>query len=234
MNDIVSSADDDPSSVLSSYRPTDAVFDEFCDADGAPRPHWAKFLGQLDAIGRDEFLRRWEQAKRQIASDGVTFNPHDADGGGSRPWAYDAIPILLHESEWTEVTSALEQRAHLLELILGDLFGPQRLLKDRILPPDLLFGHPGFYPAYCGLTPPGQKHLTLYAADLARAPDGKWWVMGDRTRAPSGLGYALENRVVTSRVLPAAFRRCQVQRLAPFFIAMKEQLRELAMRARDN
>ena len=234
MNDAASPHSGASSSILAGYRPTGGAFDEFCDADGQPRPHWQQFLTQLDAIGRRELLRRWEQAKRQVANDGVTFNPHDVDGGVSRPWAFGAVPLLLHETEWSNVTAALEQRAQLLDLILRDLFGPQRLLKDRILPPDGLFGHPGFYPAYCGLTQADQPHILLYAADLARAPDGSWWVMRDRTRAPSGLGYTLENRLITSRMLPAAFRKCRVHRLAPFFIELKEQLRELATRAREN
>lgn len=234
MNDTVAPIPVAAPSLLAGYQARGGVFDECFDANGAARPHWTSFLAELEALGRPELLRRWEQARRQIASDGITFNPYDEAGDVSRPWSFDAVPILLHETEWEGVSAALQQRAHLLDLILQDLFGPQQLLRERVLPPDVLFGNPGFYPAYHGLTPPNRRHLFLYAADLARAPDGRWWVTGDRTRAPFGLGYVLENRIVTSRMLPVVMRNCQVQRLASFFIALKECLRDLAPRAREN
>jgi uncharacterized circularly permuted ATP-grasp superfamily protein/uncharacterized alpha-E superfamily protein len=234
MNDTLTPVPGPAPSLLAGYQPRGGVFDECFDANCSARPHWRPFLAELESLGRPELLRRWEQARRQIANDGITFNPYDTAGEVSRPWSFDALPILLHETEWEGVSAALQQRAHLLDLILQDLFGPQQLLRERVLPPDVLFGNPGFYPAYHGLTPPNRRHLFLYAADLARAPDGQWWVAGDRTRAPFGLGYVLENRIVTSRMLPAVMRNCQVQRLASFFIALKECLRDLAPRAREN
>ncbi len=220
--------------LLADYRLRSGAFDECLGVDGRARSHWTRFLDELTALGRPELLRRWEQARRQIATDGITFNPYDTSGAVSRPWSFDAVPILLPEREWKHVTAALQQRARLLDLILQDLFGPQRLLRERVLPPDLLFGSPNYFPAYHGLTPATRRHLLLYSADLARAPDGRWWVTGDRTRAPFGLGYVLENRIVTSRMLPSVMRNCQVQRLAPFFMALKEGLRDLAPRAREN
>ena len=234
MNETVAPKPVSAQSLLAGYRSQGGGFDECFDTSGTVRPHWTTFLREIDALGRPELLRRWEQARRQIANDGITFNPYDADGDVSRPWSFDAVPILLHQTEWERIGAALQQRARLLDLILQDLYGPQRLLRDRIVPPDLLFGNRGFFPAYQGLTPANRRHLFLYAADLARAPDGRWWVTGDRTRAPFGLGYVLENRIVTARMLPAVIRRCQVQRLASFFIALKECLRDQAPRAREN
>jgi len=219
--------------VFAGYQPGSS-YDEAVGRGGDLRPHWRSLAGSLNALGRRELSRRWEQAQRQIAGHGVTFNPHDEAGAASRPWVLDAIPLIVAEQEWQSLTESLKQRAELLELVLRDLFGPQRLLKDGIIPPDLLFGHPAFFPAYEGLQTGLKRHLHLYAADLARSSDGKWWVTGERTRAPFGLGYVLENRIVTARMLPTAFRQCRVQRLAPFFIQLRETLRELAMRFRDN
>lgn len=221
------------SSIFADYRPSGS-YDEAVEADGTLRRDWQLLAGSLNALGARELARRWDQAQRQIASHGVTFNPHDEAGATSRPWVLDAIPLVIAEQEWASLTGALEQRARLLELVLRDLYGPQHLLKDRVVPAELLFGHPAFWPAYEGLQASLKRHLHLYAADLARAPDGAWWVTGERTRAPFGLGYVLENRIVTARMLPSAFRQCRVQRLAPFFIQLQETLRELAPRFREN
>jgi uncharacterized circularly permuted ATP-grasp superfamily protein/uncharacterized alpha-E superfamily protein len=168
-----------------------------------------------------------------MQSDGVTFNPIETDGKVARPWVLDSIPLVITNREWQAISNGLAQRARLYELILQDLFGDMHLLRDGLLPPEALFGHPNYYPAYRTL-PQSAPFLYLFAADLARAADGQFWVTGDRTRAPFGLGYLLENRLVTSRHLPQAFRQCQVKRLAPFFKAFQQSLRDLAPRYRDN
>ncbi len=227
-------SDSSPAALLAGYTPLAGLYDETLDAQGALRAHWQPLVSDLNALGGRELGRRWEQAQRQIAGDGVTFNPHDEDGDASRPWVLDAIPLVLPEEEWNAVTSGLAQRARLLDLVLRDLFGPQHLLRDKVLPADVIFGNPAYCPAYEGLHAGMKRYLHLYGADLARAPDGRWHVTGDRTRAPFGLGYVLENRIVTSRMLPRAFRDCRVQRLAPFFIELRETLREQATRFKDN
>ncbi|MEO0588777.1 MAG: circularly permuted type 2 ATP-grasp protein, partial [Planctomycetota bacterium] len=126
------------------------------------------------------------------------------------------------------------QRARVLNMVLADLYGPQRLLTEGLLPPELVFAHPHFLRPCHGIAVPGDQHLILYAADLARNPDGSWWVVNDRTQAPSGAGYALENRVVLSRMLPGLFRDCGVRRLATFFARLRENLMRLAPTASDN
>lgn len=223
-----------PAPLLGNYTPHPGVYDESVDAQGQVRPAWQRFIHGLNELGADHLERRWDQAQRQIMRDGFTFNPYESDGGTSRPWVLDAIPLLLVEQEWQEIERGLAQRARLFDLILKDLFGPHQLIRDKQLPPEALFAHPGYYPAYHGLQPADQGYLQLYAADLARSPDGMWWVVADRTRSPFGLGYVLENRIVTSRMLPTLFRQCNVQRLASFFITLKETLRERASRFKDN
>jgi len=216
------------------YHPLPGHFDEMCCSAGAVRPHWQFLVQHLDVLGPQELQRRWEQAQRQLRELGVTYNPADDTGESSRPWELDAVPLVLPQLQWQFVERALQQRARLFERILEDLLGPRMLLRDRVIPPELLYTHPAFQPAYHGLTKPPGRHLILYSSDLARAPDGSWWATGDRTLAPSGLGYVLENRVITSRMLPIPFREANVLRLAPFFMTLRETLQRLAPRFRDN
>ncbi len=227
-------APEEPGSSLSGYRPARPSSDEAIDPGGGLRPHWRELFSKLEAIGDLELQRRWEHAQQDAASDGVTFNPHDADGEGARPWILDAIPFPLPERSWRVLSEGLAQRAMLLDHVLRDLLGPQVLLREKVLPPDVLFGSPAYHPSFHGLRPAGRRHLDLYAADVARGSNEGWYVTGDRTRTVSGLGYALENRVIASRMLSAVFRRSHVRRLAEFFSALKEMIRAQAPRSQDN
>ncbi|WP_437206134.1 circularly permuted type 2 ATP-grasp protein [Planctomicrobium sp. SH664] len=233
MNALAGSASPVPS-LLAHYTPPPGVYDETVNAAGEVREPWRAFIQGLDELGPADLQRRWELAQRQVTRDGFTFNPYEQDVGSSRPWVLDAMPLLLREQEWSEIEAGLAQRARLFDLILRDLFGPQQLLQDQLLPPEALFAHPAYYPSYHGLHMGDHGFLQLYAADIARSPDGQWWVVSDRSRAPFGLGYVLENRIVTSRMLPTQFRQCKVERLASFFITLKESLRQQAPRFKDN
>lgn len=163
-----------------------------------------------------------------LAENGVTYNVYGDPRGVDRPWQLDPIPMLLDSQEWSGIEASVAQRAMLLDRILADVYGPQRLLREDLLPPELLFAHPGFLRPCRGIAVPGGRYLHAYAADLARSPDGQWWVIADRCQAPSGAGYALENRVVMSRVMPELFNAFHVQRLAPSFLALRDLLRRMA------
>jgi len=220
--------------LFDSYRPIDGVYDEMFDASGVVRSHCRRVIEQLNRSSRKELDRAQRHARQLLRENGVSFNAFDESGESTRPWQLDILPAILAEDDFGGVSTGLVQRARLLTLLLDDLFGEQRLLKEKVLPPGVVFGHPGFYRAYHNLLPPGQRRITLYAADVARSPDGRWWVTGDRTRSPSGLGFAVENRVVTGRVQHQAFRSARVMRLAPFFQRLRETLRESAPRRREN
>lgn len=207
---------------------------EAAEPDGRPRPHWAAFDDALRELGPDELATRWREAKQLIRENGVTYNVYGDPHGIARPWQLDPIPLLIPTHEATALGRGLIQRAKLLEAILADLYGPQRLLKDGLLPPQLVFPNPGFLRPAHGIKVPGGRYLHLYAANLGRGSDGCWRVIGDRTQAPSGAGYALENRIVMTRTLPEAFRDCRVHRLALFFQTFRDTLRALAPRNRDN
>lgn len=222
-----------PARLFENYAPSPGVYDEAFSAAGQQRPAWKAFVDELELMGETDLRKRWAQAQVQIERDGVTFSPHD-DGQVSRPWMLDAIPMVLADSEWKDVSSRLCQRARVLEAMLKDLLGEQRLLKEQVIPPELLFGHPAWFPSYQNLNSGKQRFLTYSVTDLARSADGKWWATGDRTRSPFGLGYVLENRVVTTRMLSSIFRKMPVRRLAGFYASLKRQLRTLAPRFREN
>jgi uncharacterized circularly permuted ATP-grasp superfamily protein/uncharacterized alpha-E superfamily protein len=215
------------------YERLPGLHDEMLDAEGAPRAHWAPLVRSLERMGAAELTRRWEGARRLIHENGVTYNVYGDPRGMDRPWELDPIPLVLAPDEWSRIREALAQRARLLDALLADLYGAQRLLRENLLPAELVFAHPG-YLRPCHGAAANAASLQLYAADLARAPDGQWWVLGDRTQAPSGAGYALENRLVLSRILPEAFRESRVERLAGFFQHLRDNLRSLAPRQRDN
>jgi uncharacterized circularly permuted ATP-grasp superfamily protein/uncharacterized alpha-E superfamily protein len=164
----------------------------------------------------------------------VTYNVYGDPQGMERPWELDPIPLLMAPADAGVIETGLVQRAGLLEGALADLYGPQTLVARGILPPQLVYGHPGFLRACHGMKVPGGRYLHLYAADLGRAPDGSMVVLADRTQAPSGAGYVLENRIVLARMLPEVFRECKVNRLALFFQALRDTLRSIAPHDRDN
>lgn len=213
-----------PGGLFSGYVPPTDGFDELLDSDGEIRPVWRKFVQGLEQLGFSSVAQRAEQARRLLRENGVTYNEFGAPEGPDRPWELDPLPLLIAKEEWGRLEEGLKQRALLLNKILADVYGPQDLLKRGILPPDLLFGHPGRLLPCQGLAPPHGIYLHLYGSHLARAPDGNWVVLADRTQGPSGAGFAVENRLVLSRLLPHDFQSLYVERLASFFIKLRETL----------
>lgn len=206
-------------SLLRDYRPLADAFDEMMTADGLVRPHWRAFINGLEAMPEAELAERWRGAARLLHEHGLTYAADAATDGNRRPWQLDFVPVLLQAGEWGALESGLSQRARLLNAILADLYGPQRLIRDGHLPAALLFANPHFLRPCHGIVPRNGVFLQVYAVDLGRGPDGRWWVLADRTQAPSGIGFALENRIVLSRCLPELFRECDVERLAGYFHA---------------
>ena len=210
--------------LLAGYAAPEGRFDELLSGPGRPRAHWDAFVRALAERSEREVSDTLSLTERQIREHGITYNVYADAQGAHRPWEVDPIPLVLPPEEWETIAAGIEQRADLLNRVLGDLYGPQTLLKDGTIPPSVIFGHRGFLAAAEGLRPAGGRHLLQYAADLARSPDGRWWVVNDRTQAPSGSGYALENRLVVSRVFPQMFRDLHVQHLATFFDALRASL----------
>jgi uncharacterized circularly permuted ATP-grasp superfamily protein/uncharacterized alpha-E superfamily protein len=206
------------------------AYDE-SSADGVtPRPHWAHLMESLQATGPEELRRRWARAERRIRENGMTYNIYGDPLGASRAWRIDIVPLLIPADEWRFIEAGIIQRAQLLSLLLEDLYGAQVLLAQGHFPAALLYANPAFLRPLVGVRVPAHSYLHMLAVDLARSPDGQWWVLADRTQAPSGSGYALENRTIVSDVLPDLFRTSNVLRLAPFFRAQRDALTNLAQR----
>lgn len=203
-------------------------YDELLASSGVVRPHWQRFFSHLDAVSPENMRQRLEFVDRRIQENGVTYNVYADAKGTDRPWALDPLPLIIPADEWRHIASAVAQRAAVLNAMLADLYGPRTLLQDGLLPPALVYGQRGYLFPCQGVQPPGGTWLHLYAVDLARAPDGRWWVIADRTQAPSGAGYALENRLIVSRVFPELFRDLHVQHLASFFRDLQDGLAALA------
>ena len=210
------------------------VYDEMYSGPDMLRPHWQTFIEAINRVGPQELSRRWEQAQQLIHENAVTYNTHGDRLTQLRPWELDALPLLVSADENRAISDALVQRARLLNLVLADLYGPQQLLNRGLLPPELVYAHSEFRRPYHGQRIPNDCYLHLYAADLVRSPEGQMWVVADRTEAPSGAGYALENRIIVSRMFPGTIHDCQVERLAPYFIALRDTLHSLAPRYHEN
>jgi uncharacterized circularly permuted ATP-grasp superfamily protein/uncharacterized alpha-E superfamily protein len=209
-------------------------YDEMYATEQKVLPYWERFIAALDNISSEELERRRREAQRLLRKNGVTYNVYGDSINLTRPWRLDPIPLLISDEEWRIIEAGLKQRAELLDLILKDIYGGQTLLKKGLLPLDLVLGHPGFLHPCVGALQNQPRHLTVYSANLARGPDGRMWILDDRTQAPSGFGYALENRRAVSRVLPEIIRDNQVRRLSDFFRTFASGLAGIARHNKEN
>ena len=210
--------------LLDHYFSAPDGFDEMLDAARAPRAHWRALLAHLEQEAPDMMGQRVGMVQRQVRENGVTYNVMGDAGGSQRPWDLNVLPLILPHEEWSGIEAAVIQRATLLNKILGDVYGKQELLREGLLPPALVHGNAGFLRPCHGMRHHDDVALHFYAVDLARAPDGRWWVMADRTAAPSGAGYALENRSILTPIFADLLRELKVQSPAGFFRTMHESL----------
>ncbi|NPC55667.1 circularly permuted type 2 ATP-grasp protein [Caenimonas soli] len=196
-------------------------------AQSAPAGPWAQFFENLGHEGFSDLHRRTVNLQRQVRDNGITYNVYADANGPQRPWSLDLFPLIITPQSWQQIEAGVLQRVKLLDRIMADVYGPQQLLAKNLLPPALVQGHPGYLRPMHGVKPAGGNHLHIAAFDMARDPDGNWWVVSQRTQAPSGLGYLLENRLIISRLFPEAFRDLKVQRLAATYRALVEGMRAM-------
>jgi len=224
----------DTSNLLQAYQQEINSYDETIGADGLAKPHWQQLFASLENLGINELEVRNQEIINRLRENGVTYNVYDSTDGSQHPWLLDPIPFLIEHKEWQQITKGLQQRALLLNLILKDIYGPQRLIKDGILPPELVFDNTGFFRPCFDIKLPAENQLILYAADMARGPDGRMWLIDNRTQAPSGLGYTLENRRIISKILPELTEGMFVKRLSPFFKNAHQTISKLAPQEKEN
>lgn len=227
-------ADPQVAQMVENYRPLPGVYDEFLGPDGVPRPHWRRVLTAVGGLSAEEIGRRFGNADRHLRDAGVSYRvyeggPHDSLAG-ERSWPLSHIPLVIPPDDWRAIEAGVKQRVRLLDAILGDVYGEASLVTRGALPAAAIAGSPDYIRSMHGVRPRG-GFLRIYAADLGRGPDGRWWVLGDRTQAPSGAGYALENRLALSRAFPELYRELHVERLAAFFEGFRDGLAATAERS---
>jgi uncharacterized circularly permuted ATP-grasp superfamily protein/uncharacterized alpha-E superfamily protein len=208
--------------LFDAYRPLPGIYDEMKTAEGELRPHWRKLVDPLRALSPGELDARWKRVERILYENGLTHNIYAEGAAAERPWRLDALPLLISAEDWRRLETGLVQRARLLDAVLADCYGEQRLMLDGALPGPLVLGNPQFLRPCHGVPVPGGRRLHYYAADVGRAPDGSWWVIKDRCESPVGGGYALENRIALRNCLPDEFIANRVQQLAGFFNAVHD------------
>jgi uncharacterized circularly permuted ATP-grasp superfamily protein/uncharacterized alpha-E superfamily protein len=216
------------------YRPLPGHYDEMMAADGTVRKHWADLIDAIESLGTDGLDRKIREARRILRDNGATYHAQKDAAGEDRPWPLDLIPAVITGAEWDVIESAVRQRARLLNEVLRDLYGPQRLLREGLLPPELVYAHPGFLRPCSGFEPRLGVWLTTYAVDLARSRDGTWRFLSDRTETPTGAGYTLENRLIANRVLAETFEKVGVRRLAAYFRRHRLSLTQAAAGGGEN
>lgn len=221
----------DPASLASEWAEAASPghLDELRDStDGQLTPHWAAFFKHVGLEGMVDLNRRAESLARQLRDNGVTYNVYSDANGAQRPWSLDLLPMIVSPDSWATIEAGVLQRTRLLNAMLADIYGPQRLLAQGLLPAALVHGHPGYLRSMKGVQPLGDTWLHVAAFDLGRGPDGQWRVMSQRTQSPSGLGYLLENRLSISRQFPKAFAGLNIQRLAASYQGMLTGIRAMA------
>ena len=220
--------------LLANYQPLAQVPDELLDHDGRVRPAWQRFIDHFAALSQEELAERFALGDQYLRDAGVFFRQADGLESKVRSWPLSHVPVLIAEREWAEIEAGLVQRADLLETVMQDLYGENRLVADGRLPAELIAQNPEWIRPLVGVRPRSGHHLHFLAFELGRSPDGQWWVLNDRTQAPAGAGFALENRVATKRIYSDLYSHANVKRLSGFFRVFRDRLLQLRPKGRGN
>ncbi|MEE4357446.1 MAG: circularly permuted type 2 ATP-grasp protein [Desulfococcaceae bacterium] len=216
------------------YSPPAGTFDEMLAPDGSVRPHWQPFLDEMETMGCEELNRNYQEVVRLLRENGIAYNIHGDPQGVHRKWKLDIVPCIFSQTDWDTVEKGMIQRAGLLEMMLADFYGPRHLLRDGLLPADLLYRHPAFLRPCQGLTGHPPHRLFMHSADLARGPKGRMWVLNDHASRPNGIGYTLENRTALAEVMPDMLRKCKVRRLSDYFRTLRAEITSVSPRQKED
>jgi uncharacterized circularly permuted ATP-grasp superfamily protein len=217
-------ASPEAAALFSGYRPLGGTFDEYFDARGAARPEARRVIDLLDGLGAREFRTRQRLADATFLKGGITFSVYSDRRGAERIFPFDLVPRLVPGALWERVRRGLEQRIQALNAFLADVYGDQRILKERRVPEDLVLGAKGYTPQVRGIRPPGGVHVHVGGIDLIRDPEGEFLVLEDNVRTPSGVSYVLENRVVMKKVFPRVFSQADVAPVEEYPLRLRDAL----------
>ena len=220
-------------SFLDSYKKTINSYDEVINKNGEVKPYWATLFDTLEAVGMEELAIRNKEIINKLKENGVTYNVYDSENGFVRPWKLDPIPFVIHQSEWKEIEKGLIQRANLLDLIYKDIYGEQLLIKNNIIPAELVYDNTGFLRPCFDIKQKKFHQLLMLACDIARGPDGKMWLLDNRVQSPSGSGYALENRIVMANVFPKLNKNIYRSKLGSYFIELQKTVGKISNNAEN-
>ncbi len=212
----------------------DSSFDEMYDKECNIRPHWQGIVDGLENAGIKQLELKQLEIDWRLEDNGVTYNIYNDPEGTNRRWNLDPIPMVVTSEEWDEVTRGLQQRAKLLNLIFKDLYTEQKLIKDGIIPAEIVFGHKSFIPEVFNFKNSDYYSMRFYASDISRGPDGKFWVINDRTQSPSGLGYTIENRLTMNSISSDLYPNVEIRKMAKFIEGFKTMLKSLSHSNQDN
>ncbi len=199
--------------------------EEMFDKVGNVKEHWVEISNALNKVGLKQLAQKQLEIDWRLEDNGVTYNIYNDPDGNNRKWNLDPIPFVIEQREWDEVSAGLKQRAKLLNLIFKDIYTEQKLLKDKIIPAEIIFAHKGFIPEVYNFKSEEYYTLKLYATDISRGPDGKFWVINDRAAAPSGLGYAIENRLTMNSISNELYPDIDIKKLSSFIDSFKNMLK---------
>ncbi|MBB96581.1 MAG: hypothetical protein CML68_18535 [Rhodobacteraceae bacterium] len=210
--------------LIEGYAPPDGVADELLKPDGTLRPVWRPLLEHLSQLPPEALAQRFARGDQYLADAGVYYRQYSDSGSTERAWPLSHIPVMIGEDEWTHLAEGIAQRADLLERVIADLYGEGRLVQTGAIPAGLVAQNPEWLRPIAGVKPQSGHFLHFLAFEIGRSPDGSWFVLGDRTQAPSGSGFSLENRMATARVFPDFYARAHIERLAGFFQSFRSAL----------
>jgi uncharacterized circularly permuted ATP-grasp superfamily protein/uncharacterized alpha-E superfamily protein len=224
----------DSNTLFQNYFSDFRNYDEVLKSNMSINPNWEKLINNLTQMGSDNLVAKQKEINWLMDENGVTYNVYNDPKGMNRSWNLNIVPFLIHQNEWKTVEKGITQRAELLNLILKDIYGKRELIKNGIIPQEVIFAHRGFLRQCDQIQYKTSKNLLIHSADLARGPDGRMWVVNDRTQAPSGMGYALENRYSVNRVLPNIFQDINVRQPSEFFHEFNQMLIDAAPQNKSN
>ncbi|MBD2077811.1 circularly permuted type 2 ATP-grasp protein [Phormidium sp. FACHB-592] len=203
-------------------------YDELFASEGKPRPDAMPLVNRIDSLSREEVQRRQEAAQIALFKMGVTFNVYSDDQGTERIIPFDIIPRIVSADDWATLEKGLEQRIHTLNLFLADIYSEQKILRDNVIPSEIIYSASGFLKPCIGLKPPGGIWCHITGTDLVRDRSGQWFVLEDNLRCPSGVSYVLENRRVMKSTFPLVFNTMAIQPVEEYPSHLLETLLNLA------
>ena len=201
-------------------------YNESLHMDGTMLPGWQSLLNYIEGLSLEQRQQRERNIIRQMRANGLAYDPENLLADSGRPWELDLVPMLFEQASWDDLTNGLNQRARLKQALYRDIYGKQTLLKNGIIPPSMLYSHRGYLRDLvdADALQPNTQALPMYSCDVSRTPSGSWVVVDDICQYPAGIGYALENRVVLSRVLHGNFKEYRVRRIATYFRQLQKQI----------